>query len=139
MQGEAPRARGLPRWFARRLESPDEVRRLLARTGSRLDARGLDLYARLSRFPGHAGAALAMMGQWDPRPLERELPSLAVPLRLIVGAEDRMILPGEATRVRRLVPRAELIQLPRLGHLAHEEAPEQIAALILRDAATTTG
>lgn len=129
----------LPRWFARRLESPQEIERLLARTGSRLDARGLELYARLSRCSGHSGAALAMMGQWDPRPLEHELPSLSVPLRLIVGAEDRMILPGEATRVRRLVPQAELIQLPALGHLAHEEAPERIADLILRDDSNPSG
>jgi magnesium chelatase accessory protein len=129
----------LPRWFARRLESPHEIERLLARTGSRLDARGLELYARLSRCSGHSGAALVMMGQWDPRPLEYELPSLRVPLRLIVGAEDRMILPGEATRVRRLVPQAQLIQVPGLGHLAHEEAPERIAELILRDGFTPTG
>lgn len=129
----------LPRWFARRLESPHEIERLLARTGSRLDARGLELYARLSRCSAHSGAALVMMGQWDPRPLEYELPSLRVPLRLIVGAEDRMILPGEATRVRRLVPQAQLIQVPGLGHLAHEEAPERIAELILRDGFTPTG
>lgn len=129
----------LPRWFARRLESPEEVQRLLARTGSHLDPRGLELYARLSRCSGHSGAALAMMGQWDPRPLERELPALRVPLRLIVGAEDRMILPGEATRVRRLVPQSELIQLPGLGHLAHEEAPAQIAELIVRDDVGLTG
>jgi len=119
------------RWFAKRLESPGDVERLLRATGSQLDARGLQLYARLVRAPAHAGAALAMMGVWDVRPLEQEMASLTTPLRLIVGANDRMILPGEALRVRRLLPQAEVTQLPGLGHLAHEEQPALLAQLII--------
>ena len=42
-----------------------------------------------------------------------------------------MILPGEALRVRRLLPRAEVMQLPGLGHLAHEEQPAMLAQLII--------
>ena len=121
----------LSRWFAKRLESPGEVERLLQATGSQLDARGLQLYARLVRAPAHAGAALAMMGVWDVRPLEREMAALPTPLRLVVGANDRMILPGEALRVRRLLPQAEITQLPGLGHLAHEEQPAMLARLIV--------
>lgn len=117
----------LPRLFARRMESPGEVERLLARTGSTLDARGRDLYARLSRNASHTGAALAMMGHWDTRPLEAGLPRLEVPLLLLVGARDGMILPGVALRVRSLAPRAQLLQIPGLGHLAHEESPQRIA------------
>lgn len=121
----------LSRWFAKRLEAPGEVERLLQATGSQLDARGLQLYARLVRSPAHAGAALAMMGVWDVRPLEREMASLSTPLRLIVGANDRMILPGEALRVRRLLPQAVITQLPGLGHLAHEEQPAMIAQRVV--------
>ncbi len=117
----------LPRLFARRMESPSEVERLLARTGSTIDARGRELYARLSRNPSHTGAALAMMGHWDTRPLEADLPKLAVPLLLLVGARDGMIVPGVALRVRSLAPRAELLQISGLGHLAHEESPQLIA------------
>jgi magnesium chelatase accessory protein len=122
----------LPRLFARRMESPQEVDRLLERTGSVLDPRGRDLYGRLSRNPVHTGSALAMMGHWDTRPLEAGLPDLDVPLLLLVGAEDRMILPGVALRVRALAPRAELLQVSGLGHLAHEEAPQRIADEIVR-------
>jgi magnesium chelatase accessory protein len=122
----------LPRLFARRMESPQEVGRLLERTGSVLDPRGRDLYGRLSRNPVHTGSALAMMGHWDTRPLEAGLPDLEVPLLLLVGAEDRMILPGVALRVRALAPRAELLQISGLGHLAHEEAPQLIAEQIVR-------
>lgn len=124
------------RFFARRLESPREVARMLAATGSTLDATGMDLYGRLSRSPSHAGAALTMMAVWDVRPLERELPTLKVPLTLVVGARDRMILPGEAARVQRLLPSAAVVQLPDLGHLAHEERPDFIADLIVDHART---
>ncbi len=122
------------RFFARRLESPREVARMLAATGSQLDARGMELYGRLSRFPAHAGAALTMMAVWDVRPLERELPRLNVPLTLVVGSRDQMILPGEAARVQRLLPAAAVVQYPELGHLAHEERPDLIAALVVEHA-----
>lgn len=118
------------RFFARRLESPREVAKMLAATGSQLDERGMALYGRLSRSPAHAGAALTMMAVWDVRPLEREIAKLSVPLTLVVGARDRMILPGEAARVQRLLPSATVIQFPDLGHLAHEERPDLIATMI---------
>ncbi len=119
-------------WFADRLRKPEAVERLLAQTGSQLDRQSLDWYARLARTPSHAGAAMAMMAVWDPRPLERDLPALTVPLLLLVGAEDRMILPGEATKVQRLVKDSTLVQLAGLGHLAHEEAPQRVADEILK-------
>ena len=119
------------RFFARRLESPGEVSRMLAATGSTIDPRGMDLYGRLSRFPSHAGSALTMMAVWDVRPLERELPQLQVPLTLVVGSKDRMILPGEAARVQQLLPAAEVIQYADLGHLCHEERPDLIADMIV--------
>jgi magnesium chelatase accessory protein len=119
------------RFFARRLQSPGEVGRMLAATGSTLDPRGMDLYGRLSRYPSHAGAALTMMAVWDVRPLERELPQLQVPLTLVVGSKDRMILPGEAARTQRLLPAAEVIQYADLGHLCHEERPDLIADMII--------
>ena len=122
------------RFFARRLESPREVSRMLAATGSVIDATGMELYGRLSRSPSHAGAALTMMAVWDVRPLERELSRLEVPLTLVVGARDRMILPGEAARVQRLLPSAEVVQFGELGHLSHEERPDFIADLIVERA-----
>ncbi|MFM7396979.1 MAG: alpha/beta fold hydrolase BchO [Gammaproteobacteria bacterium] len=122
------------KFFARRLESPREVAHMLAATGSTIDAMGMECYGRLSRSPSHAGAALTMMAVWDVRPLERELPRLDVPLTLVVGARDRMILPGEAARVQRLLPSAEVVQFAELGHLAHEERPDFIADLIVRQA-----
>lgn len=122
------------RFFARRLESPREVERMLAATGSQLDERGTQLYGRLSRCPSHAGAALAMMAVWDVRPIEQQLGRLPVPLTLVAGARDRMILPGEAARVQRLLPQADVVQFADLGHLAHEERPELVGSLIIEHA-----
>jgi len=34
-----------------------------------------------------------------------------------------------------LLPNARIVRLPRLGHLAHEEDPGGVAALIRREAA----
>lgn len=124
----------ISRFFARRLESPREVERLLAGTGSHIDARGIEFYGRLSRSPSHAGAALSMMAIWDVRPIERDLSRLPIALTLVIGARDRMILPGEAARVQRLLPTAEVVQLADAGHLAHEEQPMTIAALIVAHA-----
>ena len=88
----------LPRLFAQRAAAdPAVVERMLAQTGSRLDAEGLALFR---------------------------------PLALLAGSEDRMILPGEAARVRTLVPGARVHLLRGLGHLAHEERPAEIAGLI---------
>jgi len=106
------------------------IRRLIERTGSTLDARGLELYARLVSSPGHVAGALTMMAGWDLRPLQRDLPRLRQPLALLVGTADRTIPPAEAERVRLLVPQARLVRLRGLGHLAHEERPQHVAQLI---------
>jgi magnesium chelatase accessory protein len=52
-----------------------------------------------------------------------------------------MIAPADSLRLRRILPHARLELLPGLGHLAHEEAPERVAALILEayDAAIRGG
>jgi magnesium chelatase accessory protein len=106
------------------------VERMLRSTGSTIDPAGVDQYVRIARTPAHAGAALTMMANWDLRPLEHDLPGLRTPLLLITGSNDRTIPPSDAVRVSALVPGAKLVSLPGLGHLAHEEQPARIAALI---------
>jgi magnesium chelatase accessory protein len=120
------------RIFAWRARDRTAVERLIRRTGSTLDASGVDLYARLVRNPRHVRAALEMMANWDLHPLERELPRLAPQLVLVTGENDLTVPPGEAERVRALVATARLESLPGLGHLAHEERPEEVAALVRR-------
>ncbi len=112
--------------------SRPSVDRLLRSTGSRIDPEGARLYARLVGNAAHVHGALALMANWDLRPLVRDLPKLAPRLVLVTGGNDGMVPPHEAYRVRALLPKAELIPLRGLGHLAHEERPDEIIALLER-------
>jgi len=118
-------------WHAR---DPVVLQRLLASTGSKLDPTGTALYQRLVGSPAHAQGALGMMANWDLPALAAKLPRLAVPLDLLVGTRDRTVPPTQAAQVmERLSPtaRGSLIRLDGLGHLAHEEEPARVAALLL--------
>lgn len=121
----------LPRVFAWGADDPRRVRRMVEQTGSHLDDTGLALYGRLLRCPGHADAALQMMARWDLAPLQRELPRLQPALTLVVGERDLAVAPSQAELVRARLPGARVLRLPGLGHLAHEEAPRQVADAIL--------
>ena len=121
----------LPRVFAWGADDPQRVRRMVEQTGSRLDDTGLALYGRLLRCPGHADAALQMMARWDLAPLLHDLPRLQPALTLVVGERDLAVPPSQAEAVRARLPGARIVRLPGLGHLAHEEAPQPVAAAIL--------
>ncbi|HEY0205494.1 MAG TPA: alpha/beta fold hydrolase BchO [Acetobacteraceae bacterium] len=121
---------GLPQVFAWRARNPAVVEQLLAATGSTLDAEGVRWYGEVVRRPDHAASALGMMAHWDLRPLLSDLPRLGIALLLITGEGDRTVPPSQSADVQRLVPGAALATLPGLGHLAHEERPEEVAALI---------
>ncbi len=125
----------VPSLFAWRAADRAVAERLLTDTGSRIDARGVDLYARLFRHSGHLAAALGMMAHWDLVPLLRDLPRLSARLVLVVGAQDRAVPPAQAARVHAILPGARIVTLPGLGHLAHEEAPAPCSALITAEAA----
>lgn len=120
-----------PRLFAWRAGDRRMVARMLKDTGSKLDPATLDLYARLAQQPAHVAAAIGMMASWDLWSLERELPALEPDLVLVAGSNDAMVPPSQARRVQRRARGAEMIPLIGLGHLAHEEAPGRIAALVL--------
>jgi magnesium chelatase accessory protein len=124
----------LPRLFARHAADSALVTRLLADTGSRIDAQGEALYARLASDPGHVRGALDMMAHWDLARLHHELPLLRIPTLLVTGTNDRTVPASQAARLAALLPAARAVRLPGLGHLAHEEEPRLVAALVLREA-----
>ncbi|WP_284946474.1 alpha/beta fold hydrolase BchO [Acidisoma cladoniae] len=114
--------------FALQARREKTVDRLLAATGSRIDADGRKFYARLMSRPGHVGGALRMMARWNLDDLD--LTKLEAPVTLIVGDQDGMVPPEDATRVQARLPHGRVVMLPGLGHLAHEEAPGMVARLI---------
>ncbi|MGF1508091.1 MAG: alpha/beta fold hydrolase BchO [Myxococcota bacterium] len=120
----------LPRLVAWRARDPASIERLTTGTGSRIDARGLRLYQRLTQRSGHVAQALVMMAQWDLEGLHRELPAVDIPVLLIAGEQDQAVPPVQAVRVAAQLPRARSVVLEGLGHLAHEEAPAGTARRI---------
>lgn len=121
---------GVSQAFAWRARDRAVVAKLLADTGSDVDEAGIALYARVVREPAHAASALGMMAYWDLRPLIQDLPRLVPRLLLIVGEGDRAIPPADATRVKALLRSTQIVAMPKLGHLAHEEAPGATVDLI---------
>ncbi len=90
------------------------------------------LYGILAENPVHVAGALGLMANWDLSPLMHDLPRLSTRLILVAGDNDKMVPPTEISRIRALVPAAETIWLRGLGHLAHEERPDAVAALLER-------
>jgi magnesium chelatase accessory protein len=132
--------------FARLSSSEVSVRGLLRGTGSTADATMVRLYRRLVADPVHVDGTLAMMAQWDLRPLLAALPRIEVPVLLLTGDNDRAVPPDTSDRAARHLPHARVLHLAGLGHLVHEEAPDKVAVHIrafaqeiLGGAGTTTG
>ncbi len=78
-----------------------------------------------------------MMAAWDLQSFARELPQLKLPVQLQIGMNDGTIPPGQADEVQRLLPHAQRVNWPGLGHLAHEERPQDCVDAMLAFAAGT--
>jgi magnesium chelatase accessory protein len=85
----------------------------------------------MMRCRRHVSAALSMMANWDLRPLQRDAAQLGPRLTLIAAGGDIAVPPSVAYAFARLAPNATVVDLPGLGHLAHEEAPDKLAEMIL--------
>jgi magnesium chelatase accessory protein len=122
----------VPNLFARMGQDRGAILNMLRATGSVVDDEGVDLYARLFGNAGHVEGVLAMMANWDLRELQRDLPRLKTPLVMVTGGKDRTVPAEEAFRVRDMTPGARIICVRHLGHLAHEERPQEIADLVIK-------
>lgn len=119
-----------PTAVAARARDPAVVRQILEGTGTHLDARGVELYARLARRPGHVAGTLAMLARWDLAGLGDRLRSWEAPVRFLVGREDRAVAPGLAARLAAELPDGRCRALDGVGHLVPEEAPDPVIELV---------
>lgn len=117
--------------FSKMAGTPEQVRQLLASTGSKIDAAGEAQYLRLLRMPSHVSATLTMMAQWNLDGLLRRLDRQTVPILLITGANDRTVPPSVSQKAASVIPKASLVNCPGYGHLVHEEAAGEVAAHVL--------
>ena len=121
----------VPQLVARFARTKGMVERMIADTGSSLQPDGIELYRGLVCSPGHVAAALTMMASWRLERLAAELPRLTPRLLLVAGSNDKTIASTDAERVQAMVPAARSVIMPGLGHLAHEERPQDVAGLMV--------
>ncbi len=66
-------------------------------------------------------------------------PSIVQPVTIVAGDDDRVVAPAQAAHLAMLIPRAKLVMLPGIGHMAHHFAADEIVreavAIDLRGAA----
>jgi 3-oxoadipate enol-lactonase len=77
---------------------------------------------------GIANALHGLAARADSR---ETLPAIAVPTLVLVGAEDVLTPPAEATTMAAAIPRARLDVILRAGHLANLENPAAVNAALL--------
>lgn len=118
----------VPGLVSRMWGNPAKVRQLIEGTGSRLDPEGLAQYVALVRRASHVDGTLGMMAAWRVDRLMAAAATLTVPTLLIATAGDRIVPPRISHEAARMLPRAEVRELPALGHLAHEEDAAAIRA-----------
>lgn len=110
---------------------PSRARNLIESTGSHLSDEGVAFYARLIADRPHVEGTLQMMAQWNIDALINRLEGLNSPCLFLTGGRDLAIAPSVSQNAAARMPNAEVLTFPKLGHLAHEEAPDDIARHIL--------
>lgn len=121
----------LPSAIARLWGNPARVDSLLNATGSQIDVQGRAQYLHLVQSASHVDGTLGMMSQWNITPMVARLQDLNTPTLLLTGSADTTVPPRVSQSVAHRMPRATTMDLPKLGHLAHEEAADQVAGVIL--------
>ncbi|HEX5830854.1 MAG TPA: alpha/beta fold hydrolase [Gemmatimonadaceae bacterium] len=122
--------RVMPRWMFRIvLELAHGVRGGYA-------ARDVDEYWAPTQFPAFARVLRRVVHEFDWEPLTREaLRELGVPFLLVVGGRDLLVpMSRELLETLRegFGARAELLQVPWVGHVVQEEAPAEVNAVLTR-------
>lgn len=108
------------------------AQRLIEGTGSHIDDQALSYYTRLIGDRAHVNGALQMMARWSLDELVADLPKVTARVLFLTGANDLAVPPEVAARAAKAIPHAQVIEMPRLGHLAHEEDPTRVLTEINR-------
>lgn len=115
----------------------------MRRTFRAKDPRGFAEFKRMLAEHSGTGSALTMLNLQLKRPtlwdLENQLQGFTLPLLVIVGDEDFPCLDGSLF-LKRVVPTAGLLVIPRAGHTINSEEPVAVnAALAELFSAAETG
>jgi magnesium chelatase accessory protein len=109
---------------------------LMSTTGSTLSESQAELYGMFLRSRRHMGAVMTVFENWDAPRLQRELDRLTIPVTLVVGLNDHWVPPKEADRIAMRLLNARIVEVRNAGHFAHEDAPEQVANIVVESVHT---
>jgi magnesium chelatase accessory protein len=110
---------------------PGVVDSLLRSTGSTLPPESVAAYRAAAGSSAHVRATLAMMANWDLRPLAGRLADVGIPVALATGDRDEWTPAAALARLVARMPRGSLTVVPGAGHVLHEERPAFAAAFAL--------
>jgi pimeloyl-ACP methyl ester carboxylesterase len=124
------------RWGARNVPAPDPLLRtrlgrilfagpVVARPW-RLDPQDFPEVLRL--FANSPGFHATLPHTFDGQP--KGLDTIEIPVRILWGTLDLLLLPRQGKRFERLIPNAELRYLKGLGHAPMSDDPELLAGLV---------
>lgn len=120
----------LPRVAARRWAFALALRGAYGSRG-RPSARDVDEYLAPARDPAFVQALWAQLHEVDWRLLSTdELQRLAMPLLVIFGSQDRLVLPRDAEHLVSAAPRGRALFIEGAGHASPEEAPDEVNAAL---------
>jgi pimeloyl-ACP methyl ester carboxylesterase len=146
---------GPPPWVVALLRSRTTLRAVGALGRSRLGRPFVDGALRRAFFPGRPPQEYAriapLLALDDARlihdgedrksaeaglqALQPRYASLAVPVVIVVGQQDRMVPPSTSERLHALLPHAEIVRLPGSGHMPQFTDPDAVLAAVDRAAA----
>ncbi len=111
--------------------SEARARRLIEGTGSHLSDEGYWYYQKLTADRDHVNGALNMMARWSLQKLISDLPGINSKCLFLIGDQDSAVPPRVGENAAKRMPRAKARVFEGLGHLLHEEDPQQLTELIL--------
>lgn len=141
---------GPPSWVTPLLRSP-QARRVGPLFVRRIAGPGSDEFIRsayadpdlvteslLAGYRRPLGARNWDRALWEytaaPRRMDAEatLGALTMPVLVVYGQEDAIVAPNDSRTVAASIPGAEVVALPDVGHIPHEELPAAFETLVFR-------
>ena len=90
----------------------------------------VDRYQELTLRSGNRSALVERFRQSPSGEFTAQIPQVRQPTLILWGAQDRLIPPDNALRFQRDIAGSRLVMFDALGHVPHEEDPEQTVAAV---------
>ena len=120
-------------FIAQMAQDRERVGKLMAGTGSKLSPQQLRGYQYLFQRKQHVQGTLQLMADWNLDAFLSNLPLTQNPIQFVTGGNDQTVPASVSKEWAAKMSNASITEFANYGHLIHEEAPEIIAPLILRE------